>query len=172
MKLLVDLKSVDKLENYQADGLIFSDPYFSCAYDTCFSEDEVKRIVAYCQHKGILALANIDRIIEEAELEQLYRKLDFYINLGVDYFFFSDYAVLKYFLDRNLAKKLIYDPKTLITNFEDTQFYKDLGLLVTVSNELSLDEIKAIVEVGNCTFDLYGYHQMFYSRRPLLSTFA
>lgn len=172
MKILADVKSTDNLELYQADGLIFSDPHFSCAYDTCLSDAECKKIIEYCRKRSILVVANLDKIIEEEEVEQLYRKLECYLDLGVDYFIFGDLAILKYFLDRKLTAKLIYDPKTLITNYEDARFYRDLGLLVTVSNELSLEEIKAIIRTGNCTFDLYGHHQMFYSRRPLLSAFA
>ena len=171
MKLIVDLKSLNAIGRFQADGLIFSSS-FSTASEGVFSLSEIFEIVAACKKNGILSLINIDRIIEEDELTTLYEELDVLLKLDIDYFIFSDYAILKYFLDRNLQSKLIYNPKTLINNKYDALYYHKLGVKVGISNELSLEDIKAIVEVGNCVFEIYGHHQMFYSKRKLLSSYA
>lgn len=172
MKLLADLISFENISRYECDGIIVSDADFSCFPERTFTYEETERIAGYCQEKNLLCVLNIDRIIEEGELSFLFAKLDKYLRLGIDYYIFSDYSVFYYFRKKGEEKRLIYDPKTLITNYEDAVFYKNLGIKVSISNELSLEEILAVSEAGNCVFEIYGHHQIFYSRRPLLTNYC
>lgn len=172
MKLLADLKSIANITDYQVDGLIFSDPEFSCAVESIFAFEEIEEIVHYCQKNKLLSILNIDRIIAEDELSFLFSKLEKYLKLGIDYYIFSDFSVLSYFRKRGEEKRLIYDPKTLITNSADTHIYKEMGIKVAISNELNFEDILAISKVGNGFFEIYGHHQIFYSKRPLISSFS
>ncbi|HBP25736.1 MAG TPA: hypothetical protein DD618_02135 [Acholeplasmatales bacterium] len=79
---------------------------------------------------------------------------------------------MAYFQENGISDQLIYNPQTLITNRFDAQILKDLGSLAMIANELTLEEIKPITEAGNTVMEVYGYHQMAYSRRNLLSTFS
>lgn len=172
IKIIVDLKNIDNITKYDCDGLIVSSERFSCYNDRCFSFEEIKRIVLYCKEHNIYTILNVDKIIEEDELDLLYKTLDQYIKLDIDYYIYGDFAVFTYFKKHDLLKKLIYDPKTMITNYEEAKIHRNYGSLVSVSNELTFYEIKDIVEVGNAILEVYGYHQMFYSRRHVLSTYA
>jgi collagenase-like PrtC family protease len=172
MKLVADLKSVNNIGRYQVDGLVFASSDFSCSNDGIFSWSEIEEIVDYCHKYNLISILNIDRIIEEDELSFLYENLEKYLKLKVDYYIFSDFAILDFFKKHHLEDKLIYDPKTLITNVQDALFYKDQGIKVAISNELSFDEILQIAASGNTVYELYGHHQMFYSKRALLSNFS
>lgn len=172
MKILVDLKSLENIESYQTDGFIVSSEKYSCYNDYCFSWSAIEAIANYCHQKNILFIINIDRIIEEEELDSLYQYLDQCLMIGVDYFIYSDYAILNYFKKKNLTHKLIYDAKTMITNSQDALIHKNLNSLVVINNELNLEELAEVVKVGNGVLEVYGYHQMFYSKRSLLSTYS
>ncbi|MDD3999494.1 MAG: U32 family peptidase [Bacilli bacterium] len=172
MKLVADLKSIKNISRYQVDGLVFASTDFSCGNDGIFSYSEIKKIVEYCHNNKLISILNIDRIIEEDELSFLSTSLELFLELGIDYYLFSDFAIFEYFQKKREEKRLIYDPKTLITNFEDALYYKEIGIQVAISNELTLQEISSIIQAENTAFELYGHHQMFYSKRALLSSFS
>ncbi|HPN61301.1 MAG TPA: U32 family peptidase, partial [Bacilli bacterium] len=170
-KLIVDLKSLWKINNYQADGFILNDPDFSCFPENEFSLEQITNIIYQLKRKNKLVFINVDRIIEEEELNILHNRLKWYLTFEIDYFIYGDFAVFSYLHELNPQQKLIYNSQTLITNDFDARFYHHLHQLVMISNELNFDEIKQISLVGNGVMEVYGFHQIFYSRRQLLSTF-
>lgn len=172
MKLLVDLKSIENIDKYIADGFIISSDIYSTHNDKCFSFEEMKLINNYTNKNNKLLIINIDRIIEEEELDNVKNYIDNLLTLNVDYFIYGDFAILKYFKDLNLTSKLIYDPKTMITNYYEADFHNRYNSLVAINNELTLDEINNIIKAKNVVMEVYGFHQMFYSRRQLLSNYS
>lgn len=172
MKILVDLKSVDNIDKYNADGFIVSTIEYSCHNDYCFSLDEISKISNYCSSYNKILIVNIDRIIEQDELDLIKKYIDELLKINVDYFIYGDMAIYAYFKLKGLENKLIYDPKTLITNSHEAEFFKKLNNLVFINNELTLDELVEISKVGNCLMEVYGFHQMFYSRRSLIRNYV
>ena len=172
IKLIADLISLNNISRYHVDGLVINDDIFSNYHSSKMTFNDLKSVIAYCQEHHILSIVNVERIIEEEELELLYERLESYLALEVNYFLYSDFAVLSFFLEKKMTDKLIYDAKTMITNKHDALFHRKYGSLVAISNELSLEEVENIVEAKTCVIEAYGFHQMFYSRRPLLSTYA
>lgn len=170
-KLIADLLSIEKIDKYNCDGLILNIDKFSVFNDKKFTVDEVKLVSDKIKKINKLLIVNIDKIIEENQTEELYNILDQLFNIDIDYYIYSDLSVLSYFMERSSTNKLIYDAKTMITSPGDSSFYRDLGVLTIVSNELSLGQVKEISEIGNACLEVYGYHQIFYSRRKLLSIF-
>lgn len=171
MKLLVDLKGLDNLEKYNAHGLIAASLEYSTHNDKSFTLDEIKTLNKFAKANNKIFIVNIDRIIEEEELEAVYNYIDKLLELEIDYFIYSDFAILSYFLKKKLTKKLIYDPKTMITNYYEADFHNSFNSLVAINNELTLSEIKEVVKAKNTMMEVYGFHQMFYSRRALLSNY-
>jgi putative protease len=171
MKLLADLLSIKRLKDYQADGVIIADSEYSCFPRHSFTFEEVKEIVSSCKENHKTAVLNIDAIIGEDELFPFFKKLEKYLELGIDYYIFGDFSVFTFFRERNEEERLIYDPKTLIASRGDAAFYKNLGLKVAISSELSLEEILEVAEAGNGMLEIYGHHQIFYSKRSLISNF-
>lgn len=170
MKLLADILSPEMIADCPADGIIVSDADFSCFPEPTFTYEEVNEVASLCRKHGKMIVLNIDAIIGEEELPLLIEKLDAYLALGIDYYLFGDFAVYGHFREKG-EKGLIFDSKTLITNKEDALIYKDLGIMIAISNEISLEEILEVASAGNCLFDIYGHRQIFYSKRPLLGNY-
>lgn len=171
MKLLVDLKSIQNIDKYNVDGYIASSADYSCHNDKCYTFTEIKQISEYATKNNKIFVVNIDRIIEEDELDLVKEYIDRLLELKVDYFIYGDFSILRYFQSKNLSNKLIYDPKTMITNYYEAILYNKFNSLVAINNELTLEEIKNVVKANNTVMEVYGFHQMFYSRRQLLSNY-
>ncbi|MGD9886866.1 MAG: peptidase U32 family protein [Bacilli bacterium] len=171
MKLIVDLKSLQYINDYKVDGFIINDPDFSCFNDDNFSLDKISEAVILIKQMGKLVFINIDRIIEEDELPDLSERLSWYFSLPVDFIIYGDYSVFSFVKKHSSPVKLLYNPYTLVTNSYDGDWYNKQNQLVMISNELTFTEVKKISEVGNGVLEAYGVHQIFYSRRLLLSTF-
>lgn len=168
-KIIADLKSPEHIDQYQTDGLILSSAAFSTYNDRCYSLEEIRALVDLCKAHHKMVILNIDKIMEEEELEPLFCYLDQCLTLDIDYFIYGDFSVLSFFEERKLVNRLIYDPKTLITSRAEAMAHQEL---VAISNELTIEEIEETAKSGNAIMEVYGYHQIFYSRRQVLSSFA
>ena len=70
-------------------------------------------------------------------------------------------------MDKSYYSKLIYDPKTLVCTKEELEVIPTEAF---ISSELSLKEIEDFKNANKSfAIDAFGYRQMMYSRRPLLS---
>lgn len=169
-KIIVDLLSSNLGLYKKASGLIINSEEFSCFPGLSFSLKELKKIGEECHQNKKIAILNIDRLIEEHELEIMNEYLEKVID-SFDYFIFSDMAIFSFFEKKKSLKKLIYDAKTIIASSYDLSFYRKLGIKCFLNNELCFDEINEIATKEKFSFEVYGYHQIFYSKRELLSLY-
>lgn len=171
MKIIIEAKNLRDLNKYNADGIIFSYTKFYTYTKNGYSLDEIKKIVKRIKKNNKYAILKIDKIIEEKEIVDLYNFLDEIIKLDIDYYIYSDVAILNYFEKNNLCDKLIFSAKTLNCSIEDIKYYQNKKIKVIISNELSIEEVKKITNLDNVIIDSYGYSLIFYSKRPLLSLY-
>ncbi|MDD3123303.1 MAG: U32 family peptidase [Candidatus Izemoplasmatales bacterium] len=169
-KIIVDLLSSNISKYQKASGVVVNSKEFSCFPGKVFSETELLEISEECRKEKKLAILNIDRLVEEHELEELKGYLDKVIHL-FDYFIFSDMAVYAFFEEKKALRKLVYDAKTIVASSFDLDFYKKQGSKCFLNNELSFEEILEIASKEKFSFEVYGYHQIFYSKRELLSLY-
>lgn len=163
--LITDYLSNESLE-LKVDGLIINSSLYSTFNDNVFSLTEIKNISKKIKEKGYLVIINCDRIIPQSEITLFYKFLDEIKKLPFDYLIYSDYSVLSFF-DESSYDKLIYDSKTLVCTKEELEVIPTHSF---ISSELSLDEIKKFNESKKqFCLDCFGYRQMMYSRRPLLT---
>ena len=163
--LITDYLSNESLK-LKVDGLIINSSLYSTFNDNVFSLTEIKNISKKIKEKGYLVIINCDRIIPQSEITLFYKFLDEIKKLPFDYLIYSDYSVLSFF-DESSYDKLIYDSKTLVCTKEELEVIPTHSF---ISSELSLDEIKRFNESKKqFCLDCFGYRQMMYSRRPLLT---
>lgn len=163
--LITDYLSNESLK-LKVDGLIINSSLYSTFNDNVFSLTEIKSISKKIKEKGYLVIINCDRIIPQSEITLFYKFLDEIKKLPFDYLIYSDYSVLSFF-DESSYDKLIYDSKTLVCTKEELEVIPTHSF---ISSELSLDEIKKFNESKKqFCLDCFGYRQMMYSRRPLLT---
>ena len=149
----------------KCDGLIINSKLFSTFNDVTFSLYEISSIIKKIKDSKKKVIINVNRIIPENEVDN-FKKIISSLITSVDYLIYSDLAVLN-IIPKNLHYKLIYDSKTLICNKEELLAFPTNAF---ISQALSFSEIKEFGkgEKKYC-LDVFGYLEMMYSRRPLLS---
>lgn len=170
MKIIVDLMSLNVELYGQADGLIVNSQEFSCFNGFVVDVEDLEKISFQIKNCGKIAILNVDQIIAESILDSLESYLEKTANL-FDYFIYSDMAVYSYFRERNQLDKLIYNAKTIIASSYDLAYYNFQQVKCFLNNELSFAEITEIAPKEKFSFEVYGYHQIFYSERELLSLY-
>lgn len=178
--LICDLLNKNNISLYNCDGLVVNSKEYSIFNDSTFRLSELKEIVDLIHDCGKMAILSIDRIIEEFELDEFKNYLGLVFDLDFDYYSFSDLAVINYVIDNQLCVNLIYDSKTMSTCYNDLVFYKDIfknfnnnsKMYAIISNELTLVDVIENSSAKNGGFVVYGYHQIFYSRRLIFNSYA
>lgn len=166
MKFITDLQNENKILEYNADGFILNSSLYSCFNGVTFSLEEINRISKVLKDNNKIVFVNMDAIIEETQISAL-RK---YINKleNYDYIIFSDMAFINIIDDKS---KLFYNPSTLVASSFEKSVFDAMGINSFIANELSEEELKSISNKTNINMMVYGYHQMMYSFRPLLSLY-
>lgn len=173
MKIVSELKDLSLLENYDVYGWIVNVLGLSCYYDELYTLEEIEEIVEVAHKNKQKVYVNAKKIIHEKDIEDvtcLVKKLE---NFGVDYYFYGDLAFYEIAEELNITNKLIYQVVTYMTNKYDVEVMLKDNNNVTLSTELSLEEMKEIV--NNIEHPLYlhtfGYYPLFHSRRELISNY-
>lgn len=177
--LVCDLLSKDNIYKYECDTLVVNSSEYSLFNDKTFSLNELEEVVDLIHRTSKKAILSIDRIIEEFEINDFYSYLSKCFSINFDYYSFSDLSVINYVIDNNLSVNLIYDSKTLSSNSHDCKLYSELlrkfnnksNIYPIISNELTLDDIVINSNAANVGVVVYGYHQIFYSRRLIFSSY-
>ncbi len=163
--LYVDnLKYIDKYREVGVSTFLFALEGYCVGYNTN-TIDEINNVNV--SNKFVL----INRVLESKDIDNLRKILP---KLEVDGIFFEDVGVY------NLIKELNLDIKTILfqnhfnTNSFSVNFWLDRVDSVVISNELTYDELKEIVNKSkkSVVLNLYGYNQVMYSRRLLLSNWS
>lgn len=160
------------LVNYRGlDGFVVPVKGF-CAYDEAsFNINDLRIIHDYCIDKEILVIAKLDKIMMEEDLDSLYQTLDDLVLIGIDYYMYTDASILAYFAKKKMLNKLIYSSSKMVASLNEASFYNDLGICVIPSTEISLEELEKISSLDNICLITYGYLDIFYSKRKLISLF-
>ena len=166
MIFITDLQNEKYIDDYKVDGFIINSSLYSCFNGVTFDLLDINRLSKTIKEKNKLVLINVDRIIQENELNDL---KEFINNLECyDYLIYSDISFLNFYND---YEKLIYDPKTLVASSYEKNVFDEMGIKSFVANELSYDELNKMSLNTNLNLMVYGYHQMMYSFRPLLTLY-
>ena len=168
--LIGELNDLD-LVNYHLDGFVVPIKSFASYATRFFDLDEARIIASYCLNNNIIRIAKVDKIIENDELDSLHHTLDELLKMEYDYFMCTDMAVLAYFKNKNMLNKIIYSSSKMIASLNEASYYVNQGIIPVPSSEISYDELKDICKLDNICLTVYGYLDIFYSKRKLLSLF-
>ncbi len=166
MIFITDLQNEKNITEYNVDGFILNSSLYSCFNGSKYSLEEINKLSTLIKSVNKKVYINIDAIITEdmvEGLEDFINSLEYF-----DYLIFSDFALLN--IEKDYSK-LIYDPKTLVASSYEKSIFDELKINAFIANELSEDEIREISKNTLINMMVYGYHQMMYSYRPLLSLY-
>ncbi len=119
------------------DGAILMVPFFAINYENNL---DIESAIEVLKKKNKLIILGIDKISREKEFVDIKSFIEKYKDDNEILFYSSDLGIINLCMDLNIISRLIYDPKTMITNTEDAKCYLDFNLnSLGISNEITLD---------------------------------
>lgn len=172
--IIANIKSFSHFKEIKdlCDGVILTSKY-SISSNPRFSNEEIDEVIEYANEIDKLVIIDISSLMTNEEIDNIDSFISIYKDKNAN-FLYTDIGVYNVLKKYNIQNKGIYDPKTLITNSYDMNLYLDNGILaIGLSNEIPADTIKEIdsKKRGKTLIKVFGYHQMFYSKRHLISTY-
>jgi len=167
-KILINVDNLEYLDDYRKAGIgafLFAVKKFSVGYKD-FTIEEIDKI--NLSNKYLF----INRILDCQDVDELRKLLKNIKNIkGIVY---EDVAVYQIVKELNLNLELIFYQNHFGTNTKSINFWLERVNSVFVSNEITKKEIEEIVShvKGRVCLHLYGYNQVMYSRRLLLSNWS
>lgn len=168
IKSFSHFKSIENL----CDGVVFNSKY-TISVNPILNNEEMKEVIEYANSKNKIAIIDISSLMTNDELEDLKGFIEEFKDYDCK-FLYTDIGVYNILKGYGIENNGIYDPKTLITNSYDMNLYlKNNMMAIGLSNEIPSIKIKEIdsKKEGKTWLKIFGYHQMFYSKRHLITTY-
>lgn len=162
--VVTELKSMNNIDKYNVDVLILPTK-FSAMHDFVVDFQQL-----YLFNKFQIAL-KMDKIISENEILELEEYIKESISFPISYYIFTDMSVYYLLKKYNLDQKSVYFAKTINCSTLDILKYNNMNMKCLVSTELTIDDINKISNLENNFIYTYGFFNMFYSKRKLLSLY-
>lgn len=159
----------EDLKNEEVDSFLIPVRNLSTRSKYELSLEEICRL-RKATNKNIYLLC--DRLISETEIEMVRDLLSEIFRIG-DLVFFQDFLFL--IEGKDYLKKLVYYSPTLLVNNQDLSVLLDFGLRnFILSKENTYQDYKKILsQVKNINLGMlcFGYPQIYYSKRKMISSF-
>lgn len=168
------IESINDLCNHGADIFVVGTEEFSNRLAHSFTMDEIETLVTVIHQREKEVYISANMIVHHSDLEKIESFLGEMKKLEVDGIIFGDLAVYQIAKRLEIQHLLIYNPETLNTNYFDPIFWDKKGIKgLTISKEITLDDIKKIAEKSTIEISIigHGHLNMFHSRRPLIENF-
>ncbi len=118
---------------------------------------------------------DLTRLFHEKELATLKKSLSEIDLTKIKFIFYTDFAILQIIdeLGYKDKLKLVYDAYTYTTNALDVNIYNEFNTYVSVSNQISIEELKSLLAKLNHKAIIRGFGKavIFYSKRKLLTNY-
>lgn len=168
---VVDIPS---LAEKGADIFIIGNDQFANRLVHSFSTIEIAEANKIVKSLGKEMYINMNLIMHNDQISKVDDFLQFIKPLDVDGIVFSDLGIYMIAKRLGMQDMLIYNPETLNTSTFDPTYWTKKGIKgVTISREVTLDDITEIAEHREIEISLigHGHLNMFHSRRPLIENF-
>ena len=162
--LVTEIKSLNNIDKYNVDLLIVPIK-FSSVSAFCVQLNELNIF------KDKKIALKIDKIITEYDLEELELFIKETLEYNISYYMFTDMSVYYILKKYNKHDKSVFFSKTINCSSYDIKEYNKLNIKCLVSTELQLDDLVKISNLENNFIYSYGYFNIFYSKRHLLSLY-
>ena len=166
--ILIYVDKLDYISDYRKAGVsafLFGLSDYCVGYNT-YTLEEINDVEV--SNKYLL----INRVLDCDAIDKL--KVVLKDIIGIKGIIFEDIGLINVINDLGLDVEKILFQNHFGTNKDSINFWLDRVDSVFVSNEITYDEIDYIIKnvKGNVVLHLYGYNQVMYSRRLLLSNWS
>lgn len=130
--------------------------------------------IKYCKDNGIKIILSMDKIYQPSTILFADEFLEKYKDI-IDYFYVTDLGVCNLAIKKNIENKIIFDPKTMITNSLDFLVYASYNFhALGISSEIKVSDVIKIQNKTNKNsfYQVFGERLMFYSKRHLISLYS
>lgn len=170
-KIVSILTSQSDILNKYVDAWLIPVKNLSCRSFFEYELNQIKQIKEKT-NKEIYLLC--DKLISESEVDTLVNNLDELFEIG-DLIFFQDLSIFNFAKKNNLIDKLVYYSPTLVVSYQDIGVLYQLGLNKFILSKESTynDYISILSNYPNLTLGMlsFGYPQIYYSKRKMISSF-
>ena len=166
-KILIYVDELNHIDDYRKVGVsafLFALEGYSVGYNT-YTLEEINKIDV--SNKYVM----INRVLDCDAVDSLKEILPLLNAKGLVY---EDIAVYNLVKELNLDIEMIFYQNHFGTNIHSVNFWLDRVDSMFISNEITKEEIKNILDnvSKDVVLHLYGYNQVMYSRRKLLSNWS
>ncbi len=109
-----------------------------------FTLDDLRRISAICDEKGVKSYLTVNTIIYDGDMEKMRSVIDAVASSGISAIIASDMAAILYARSRGVEVHI--STQLSVSNTETLRFYSRYADVVVLARELNLDQVKAIHE--------------------------
>ena len=163
-KILINIENLSDIEEYKKIGInnfLFAVDNFSIGYKTF----DINTLINIKENKYLL----INKIFNTEDINEL-KKIIPLLN-KFNGIIFEDIGVYHLLKDTNI--NLIWNQSHFATNYSSINYWLDLTNSAVISNELTKEEVKEIIDKSNkkVILNVFGKNNIMYSRRTLLTNF-
>ena len=134
---------------------------------------EIVKATQLAKRHNVKIIVNAEKLFHEDDMLKITMLLAELPLKNLDYFTYSDLGFYQIMIEKGYSKKLIYRAPTYLTNSSDVAIYSKLNAYVTVSNQITADELLTIINNVSVPVivDAFGVANCFYSKRPLIGNY-
>lgn len=163
-KILINIENLSDIEEYKKIGInnfLFAVDNFSIGYKTF----DINSLINIKENKYLL----INKIFNTEDINK-FKKIIPLLN-KFNGIIFEDIGVYHLLKDTNI--NLIWNQSHFATNYSSINYWLDLTNSAVISNELTKEEVKEIIDKSNkkIILNVFGKNNIMYSRRTLLTNF-
>ncbi len=139
-----------------ADAVYFGLKHFTARAKVGFSLEELPEVMRTLHSRGVRGYITFNTLVFEHELLEAARTIAAIIDAGTDALIVQDFGIVR--LARQIAPdiEIHASTQTSITNAEGVELAKSFGVQrVNLARELSLDEVRAIVQKTGCEVEIF-----------------
>ncbi len=139
-----------------ADAVYFGLKHFSARAKVGFPLDSLPDVVRTLHQRGVRGYVTFNTLVFEHELLEAARAIAALAEAGADAIIVQDYGVLQ--LTHRIVPDMVLHASTQmsITNSDGVKLAQSFGVRrVTLARELSLDEVRTIVDQSGCEIEIF-----------------
>jgi putative protease len=139
-----------------ADAVYFGLKHFSARAKVGFSSAELPEVMRTLHGRGVRGYVTFNTLVFEHEIDEAARTIASIAEAGADAMIVQDYGILR--MAREIAPEMELHASTQmsVTDANGVRFAREAGVdRVTLARELSLDEVRSIVEETGCDIEIF-----------------
>ena len=173
MEKVIAINKKEKLDKYKMfDSYLLVNKNFSSFHEYGLSNKDCINLVSKIHENKKKVYVLIDRVFFNDDLNKLKKFIKELEKYNCDGYYFSDLGVYELFKEKNWIDKLIYFSQTQIVSTMELDSFLSLGIkTVFVSKDLPFKSLSNYQNNDKVGIVCFGYKNLFYSRRKLLSSY-